>query len=218
MNKAEEFWDKIAELYEKKEARFEKIHLETIENTKKFLETSNVVLDYGCATGSKAFGLSGHVKNILGIDISSKMIERAKRKAAEGKVENVDFLHTTIFDEILRKESFDVVLAFNILHALKEKRQAVERIAQLLRPGGLFISTTPCLKEKMDFLNYLQFSFYFFLIKLGILPNIISRFKIPDLEDIVKTKEFAIIKTEKLYHQGMSYFIVAKKKTDPSSQ
>ena len=212
MNKAEKFWDNIAETYDKKEERYKRIHIETIENAKRYLKADDVILDYGCATGSKTLTLAGSVKNILGIDISSKMIEGAKQKAAERSVGNVDFEHTTIFDENLIKESFDVVLAFNILHTLRENRQAVERIRELLKPGGLFISITPCLNEKMALFTSIQFLIYFILIRIGLLPDILIRFKVLDLENLVKSGNFQIVETVNLYHDGMNYFIVAKKK------
>lgn len=212
MNKDEKFWDNIAETYDKKEERYKRIHIETIENAKRYLKAGDVILDYGCATGSKALALAGSVKNILGIDISSKMTENAKHKASGRKVGNVDFEHTTIFDENLRNESFNVVLAFNILHTIKENQQAIERIHELLKPGGLFISITPCLKEKMAIFTYIQFSIYFMLIRLGLLPDILTRFKIIDLENLVKSENFQIVETVNLYHDGMNYFIVAKKK------
>jgi 2-polyprenyl-3-methyl-5-hydroxy-6-metoxy-1,4-benzoquinol methylase len=53
------------------------------------------------------------VKKVHGIDISSKMIEIAKRKTIERKTPNLDFAQGTIFDERLEKGSFDVILAFN---------------------------------------------------------------------------------------------------------
>ena len=211
MNKAERFWDNIAETFDKKEKRFEKISSETIELIKRFLEPGNIVLDYGCAMGTKTLILAGHVKMIQGIDISSKMIEGAKRKATEQKAGNVDFVHTTLFDKKLKKGSFDVVLALNIMHTIKERRQTVVRIDELLKPDGLFISLTPCLKEKMAFMNYIQFSVYFLLIRFGLQPDIFTRFKIPDLENLVKSENFQIVETAKLYHKGTSYLIVAKK-------
>jgi 2-polyprenyl-3-methyl-5-hydroxy-6-metoxy-1,4-benzoquinol methylase len=158
MSQAEKFWDKISKNYDKSESQFEPIHRKVVENSKKYLNGSDIVLDYGCATGTKAFALAGNVKKIQGIDISSKMIEAAKRKAVERRIDNVDFAHATLFDERYKRESFDVILAFNILHALEDNRQAMQRITELLKPGGLFISTTPCLKEKMMFLNYMQLS------------------------------------------------------------
>ena len=104
------------------------------------------------------------------------MIEAAKRGAVERKIENVDFAYTTIFDERYKKESFDVIMAFGILHVLDDAQQAIQRITELLKSGGFFISTTPCLKEKMALTNKFQLYFYLLLIKIGLLPNILSRF------------------------------------------
>ena len=73
MDKIEKIWDKIAKNYDKSEKRFEPIHVRTIENTKKYLNQNDIVLDYGCGTGTKAFELANSVKKIQAIDISSKL-------------------------------------------------------------------------------------------------------------------------------------------------
>jgi 2-polyprenyl-3-methyl-5-hydroxy-6-metoxy-1,4-benzoquinol methylase len=112
-------------------------------------------------TGTKAFEIAGDVKEIYGIDISSKMVEIAKRKATKHKIGNIDFIHATILDERLKKETFDAILTFNVLHLLENYQQAMQRITELLKPEGIFISITPCLAEEMDFRNRLEF--YFFL-------------------------------------------------------
>lgn len=212
MNKAEKFWDNLADTFDRTEDQFGKIHIATIENTKKYLKTEDEVMDYGCATGNKTLALANHVRRIHGIDISSKMIAAAQRKAFEDKVKNIHFSHATILDKSLKEESFDVVLAFNILHAIKENRQAVERINEILKPGGFFISTTPCLKEKMDLIKRLQLLSYLIMIKIGLVPDVLTRFRIHDLEDLVKSGSFQIFETEKLFHKITSYFIVATKK------
>ena len=56
------------------------------------------------------------MKDVHGIDTSAKMIDLAKKKAREREVANVHFAQKTIFDEELGRESFDMILAFNILH------------------------------------------------------------------------------------------------------
>jgi ubiquinone/menaquinone biosynthesis C-methylase UbiE len=211
MDKSEKIWDKIADNYDKSEKRFEPIHNKTIENTRKYLKASDSVLDYGCGTGTKALELAGCVKRIQGIDISSKMIERAKRKAVENKIENVDFTHAIIFDERYKRESFDVIMAFSILHALEDHKQVLQRINELLRPGGLFISVTPCLKEKMAIRNRLELSFFRLLIIIRVFPNILTRFKIPELEGLLISGNFQIIETENIFHRMTSYFVAAKK-------
>ena len=48
MNKSKEFWDRASKNYDKTEERFESIHSKSRENTKKYLNGSNIVLDYGC--------------------------------------------------------------------------------------------------------------------------------------------------------------------------
>jgi 2-polyprenyl-3-methyl-5-hydroxy-6-metoxy-1,4-benzoquinol methylase len=212
MIETEKIFDMSANTYDKtEEKRFEPIHIKTLKNTKKYLNGSDIVLDYGCATGTKALELAGYVQKIHGIDISSKMIDAAKRKTVERKIENVDFAQATLFDERFKKESFDVILVFNILHLLEDNRQAMQRIAELLKPGGLFISITPCLKEKMRFLNKFELSFFLLLIKIGLFPNILTRFKFSELEDLMANGKLQIIETEKIYHRMSSYFIVAKK-------
>lgn len=211
MIKIEKIFDMSAKTYDQtEEKRFEQATIKTLKNTKKYLKASDIVLDYGCATGTKALELAGHVKKIYGIDISSKMIEAAKRKAVERKIENVDFAQTTLFDERFKEESFEVILAFNILHLLEDSRQAVQRITELLKPGGLFISIAPCLGEKMAFLTKLQFSLFLLLGKIGLFPSI-KRFKFSELEDLIATGNLQIIETERFYGELSGYFIVAKK-------
>ena len=43
--------------------------------------------------------------------------------------------------------SYDAVLAFNLLHLILDRPSTLARIHRLLKPGGLFISKTPCLSE-----------------------------------------------------------------------
>jgi len=211
LNRIEKFWDNAAGNYDKSEKRFKQIHTKTLENTKKYLNANDIILEFGCGTGTKAFELAGNVKEIYAIDLSSKMIEIAKGKVIERKTENIDFAQATIFDERNKKESFEAILAFNILHVLKYDQQVIQRITELLKPGGLFISATPCLKEKMVIFDKTKLSLYALLIKIGLVPNILTRFQFPELEDLIANSNLQIIETEKLYHRLSSYFIVAKK-------
>ncbi|MFC1650729.1 class I SAM-dependent methyltransferase [Candidatus Latescibacterota bacterium] len=213
MKEPVKYWDKIADKYDKTDKQFEQIHFKIIENTKKYLNVSDVVLDYGCATGTKAFELAGNVKKIQGIDLSSKMIENAKSKAVELNIDNVNFTHATIYDERYKRESFDVILAFNILHLVEDNRKAMRRIAELLKPDGLLISTTPCLKEKMAFLMKSKLYFYLLLIKLGLLPNMVKRFTFSELYDLIAIGNLEIIEAEKIFH-WMSYCFYCSKKIE----
>ena len=212
MNKSKKFWDNASKNYDKTEKRFEYIHSKSRENTKKYLENSNVVLDYGCGTGTTSCEIANHVKEIYAIDISPKMIDIAKAKAVDKKIKNVTFSQTDIFDEQHKKGSFDRILAFNMLHTIPNPKDVVQRIDELLKPDGLFISITPCLRDKMSFLVGLQIRLVQILCKFGIIPVPIRRLKSSDLDDLIANGSFQAVDSEKIYKGASSYFIVAKKK------
>lgn len=215
MNKSKEFWDNASKNYDKTEERFEYIHSKSRENTKKYLNSSNIVMDYGCGTGTTSCEIANHVKEIHAIDISSKMIDIAKEKAVVGKVENVNFVQTDIFDKRYKRESFDTILAFNMLHTVSNPQDVMERIYELLKPEGLFISITPCLRDKMSFLVNIQIQLVRMLCKIGIIPIPIRRLKSSELDDLMANGNFQTVDTEKIFKGASSYFIVAKKLLKP---
>jgi len=177
----------------------------TLEQTKKHLKSSDIVLDYGCATGTIAIEISDKVNKVYGIDISGKMIEAAKKRATEDGIINIDFLHTSIFDDRFPKESFDKILAFNILHLLEDTEKVLNRFNELLRPGGLFISSTACM-EKRSFTNIL----ILLISKIGIIPYV-KLFKVNELERLIVNGSFKIVEKVCLDQSTQQYFIIARK-------
>ena len=204
-NKTEKFWDKMANQFDKRSRNFEQ---PPVEKTKKYLNVSDIVLDYGCATGTVAIEIADNVKEIQGIDISSRMIYTAKRKASECKIENIDFIQSTIFEERYKRGYFDVIIAFNILHFFEDTLKVMQKINELLKPGGLIIIATACMGKK-TFLNIIQFLLFRPLIKLGIIPYM-KFFKFSELEDSIANGNFQIVEIESL-NSPTNYFIVAKK-------
>ena len=206
MNKSEKFWDRSAKEYETKEIKWETFYNKAVEETKKHLKKSDKLLEYACGAGVITAQIASYVKETYAIDISSKMLEVAEKMANERKIENITILKTTIFDESFEEESFDVITAFNILHLLEDIHEVIDQINHLLKPGGLFISETPCLGEKGKFLG----KFLWFLSKLRIVPYI-NNLKFSDLELLINEGNFEIIKAEDLEKKRTNYFIVAKK-------
>jgi 2-polyprenyl-3-methyl-5-hydroxy-6-metoxy-1,4-benzoquinol methylase len=207
MHNPEKFWNRMAGQFDKRAKQYELTHPETNGKIRKYLRDSDIVLDYGCATGRIAFELAPKVKMIHGIDFSHKMIDLAKRNADENIIENVDFTKATIFDEIFQRESFDVVLALNILHLVEDAGKAVQRIDELLKPGGMVITTTATMGELKIFIKII----IRLLIKTGLAPKI-RFFKIPELENLLTGGNFQIIEAECLNRNKTEYFIAAKKK------
>ncbi len=208
MANPEKFWDFLAKNFDQGEGF--PAEREDIKITKKYLQPGDVVLDYACGTGTLSIEIADQVKEIYAVDISSKMLAAAERKATERRIENIRFDHTIIFDERYAKESFDAVMAFNILHLLEDAQQAVHRINEILKPGGYFISSTPSLLEKKTFVNHLLSPLFIVPSKLGIIPYV-RLFKISELEDLFAHGNFQMVETKKFADGITDYFVVARK-------
>jgi 2-polyprenyl-3-methyl-5-hydroxy-6-metoxy-1,4-benzoquinol methylase len=209
--KSEKMWNQLAKNWDTPGVSLGENDLKIIERTKKYLSASSVVLDYGCATGSIAIKIANMAKEVHGIDISSNMIEIAKRKADERGIKNIAFTKAAIFDESLGKESFDVILSLSILHLVEDSAQVMDRVNQLLKSGGIFISATPCLGEKA-FASVLMNIPIFVLSKMGLIPSI-NFFSASSLAASITNGNFQIIENESMSVRPLTEcFIVARKK------
>ncbi len=113
---------------------------------------------------------------------------------------------TIAFDDFSAPdESFDAVLGMSILHLVADRDEAIRKVYALLKPGGVFISSTACLGDKMKF---------FKLIgpigkALGLIP-LVRVFSASELVDSLTKAGFEI---DYQWRPGKSpaVFIVAKK-------
>jgi ubiquinone/menaquinone biosynthesis C-methylase UbiE len=218
MNKAEKLWDSSAANYDKTEERFEHIHSRSRENARKHLKDGDVVLDYGCGTGTTSCDVVHLVKEIHAIDISSKMIEIAREKADAGNIQNAHFEQADVFDERFKAASFDVILVFNMLHTVPDPQAVVRRIHELLKPGGLVVSVTPCLRDRMSLLVRMKIQLVQILCLLGIIPVPIRRITNSEIDALTERGDFQTIDTERIYKGASSYFLVANKIRRESSK
>ena len=140
------FWDRIARKYAAKPVKDMEAYHHTLDHVRRYLSDTQTVLELGCGTGSTALLLAPQVQHLTATDISAGMIEIAREKASDGPA-NLAFHTGTPFDVSLEPASFDVVLAFNFLHLLPDIPAALRRVAELLKPGGLFISKTACVRD-----------------------------------------------------------------------
>ncbi len=206
MSNTQKFWDKTANKYAKSPIKNMVAYTETLERTKAHLSKKDAVLEIGCGTGSTALLLAGNVKHITASDISSNMIGIAKTKAKDECVKNAAFVQADVFDDTLEPGSFDVILAYNILHFVEDLPAVIRRINMLLKPGGRFISKTACLAEK----TRLWVVPLTLLEKLGFFPTV-NCFTFDALEGAVSGESFQIIETGLFGGSSISRFIAAKK-------
>lgn len=74
------------------------------------IDSTSSVLDIGCGSGIYSFALAKRAKHVVGIDISSKMIEAANDRKEELGIQNVQFIHDDFLAHAF-SERFDVVIA-----------------------------------------------------------------------------------------------------------
>ena len=149
MKSSKEFWDKSAPRYAKSPVRDEETYHKKLAITQGYFRPDWSVLEFGCGTGSTALVHAPYVKEILATDISGKMLDIATQKAREAGIENVRFQQGTLDSLDLEAESLDAVLGLNILHLLEDAEAAIIRAHELLKPGGIFVSSTALVSELM---------------------------------------------------------------------
>ncbi len=149
MNQSTKFWDKIADKYSKQPIADEAAYQKKLQVTREYFRPDMEVLEIGCGTGSTAILHAPYVKHIRAIDFSANMIAIAQGKADAQNITNVTFEQAAIEDLDIPDQTLDAVLALSILHLLKDKEAAINRMYQMLKPGGIFVTSTACLGDTM---------------------------------------------------------------------
>lgn len=156
MSKLARFWDRHAERYARQPVADEAAYQRKLETTRRYLRPDMEVLEFGCGTGSTALVHAPHVRHILAIDLSGKMIEIARGKAQAQGIENVEFRQATLGDLDLEGGALDLVLGLNILHLMDDIEAVIGEAHRLLSPGGLFVTSTLCLGDSQRWIRYLS--------------------------------------------------------------
>jgi len=119
----------------------------TVARTRLLLGANATVLEVGCGTGTTALKLAPSVSRIFATDLSAEMIAIAQEKAAAENSTNITFSVAPASSNLGTDVLYDAVLAFNVLHLIENRADTLAMARRVLRPGGLFISKTPCLSE-----------------------------------------------------------------------
>jgi len=111
------------------------------------------ILEIGFGTGQLIYEMAGHINGglIEGIEFSDEMISIARKRnmkyITEGKVK----IHKGDFDEVtFKKSTYDKICTINTIYFWKEQKKTAEKIEQLLKPGGKFITAFEDIRQLQD--------------------------------------------------------------------
>ncbi len=99
-------------------------------------------LDLACGTGDITFALGEKLPSgeVIGLDITTGMIEIANQKRQEKGVSNVSFQLGDIMKMPFADNSFDYVTCGYALRNVPDVEQALVEIKRVMKPGGRIIS------------------------------------------------------------------------------
>ena len=122
-------------------AKFEKHREEAVFE---LLPSGEKLLELACGAGNLAIRTAEKFDEVVGLDVSRNLIERARRKVDRNKTKNVKFLVANA-DEGLPfiDKSFNAVTAVAALAHFYDPIFVVSEVARVLRKGGIFIPQVP---------------------------------------------------------------------------
>lgn len=101
------------------------------------LDSEMVMLDLGSGPGTITAGLAQRVKQVIGLDISAKMVGSARLHVARLGITNATFRTGSAYHLPWDGEQFDVVYAHQLLQHLADPVRALREARRVLKPGGL---------------------------------------------------------------------------------
>jgi ubiquinone/menaquinone biosynthesis C-methylase UbiE len=202
------FWDRSSKSYARSRISDQAGYERTLERTRALLKPGNSVLELGCGTGTTALRLADGVASYLATDISTGMIAIAEEKLAASPISALAFRTATADTLAGEAMQFDVVLAFNYLHLVRDLADTLRSIHDLLAPGSLFMSKTPCLGD----MNPLIRLAVPLMRAVGKAPHV-GVFRAGQLSELIAAAGFEIVSTERHASKGKDSrpFILARR-------
>lgn len=203
-----EFYDQYVE--RQKHTGINERHFTILDKSKKHgLKNTDSILEVGCGIGTVTSLLSKFARNgfVLGVDISAKSIEFAKKRWE--KYDNVQFKVLDVTEELPKEKNFDTIILPDVIEhiPIEQHGKLFRNLANLLAKDGKILINIPnpfflewCHQNRPDLLQVIDQPIY--------LSTLLSKISKTDLY-------IHYLETYSIWKKDCDFqFIVLKKKSD----
>ena len=135
------FWDKVSGVYDLFENIYNKsVYQSTGKSVAKYIKNTDRVLECACGTGAISIFIAPVCKELIVSDYSVGMLKQAKKKLKN--YDNIDYRRVDITDIEAEDNSFDVVVAGNVIHLLPDPQRAMNELTRVCKDGGRLVIPT----------------------------------------------------------------------------
>ena len=189
-------------IYDFLDDRFEKVrYARTRKRVLKSLKGK--ILDAGCGTG-RNFQYYNSEAKVVGVDISEKMLEIAKERAAKSKA-SIEIRTMDLKSMSFKDDSFDYIMASFVLCVMPEEyeRRALKELARVAKPDA-----------ELYFLEYVysQNPFRRFVMRAtSFIPKILYDIRFDSTLSVVESEKMLKVKKLEFIYDDVVRLIVAQK-------
>ena len=141
------FWDRVAGVYDLFADVYNgKVNRALCETVLSEIRDTDIVLECACGTGMISKRAAAKCAKLIATDFSEGMLKQTRRKCRA--CSNVEVRYADITKLDFEDESFDVVIAANVIHLLDEPCEALKELDRVCRSQGRLIIPTYVNDEK----------------------------------------------------------------------
>lgn len=132
------FWDYIANFYDFFENLYNsKVNQELCKKVAERMSSNDNVLECACGTGMISVHIATKCRSLIATDFSQGMLAKSRKRCKN--IKNIRVEKANILQLEYPNESFDKVVAANVIHLLDQPDIAISELIRVCKKGGQII-------------------------------------------------------------------------------